>query len=425
MSISRKQIKEWGYKYTNDRDRITFVNESYKLCPLLLDIVKKIPWESYHFEGESTFLFSFSQGDKFSEKDEYTSAFMEKHVTSKCYDIPYYLFGGWWYEYTNRGTLYDFMDKTGDVDVRVFLPELQMDGTEDIHEKYDEYDHAYLNENKELNAYVQHFSSWLFEQISFFIDEIPDEYFIHSQPVTTHSVDGKLIREKRLKHGILKQFITNKQMLKTQFVCNLNGITLEPIEFIILLSQIKKSPKKIDNLNGIFIDNYNAILHGNITGISDRHVLVSKPSSKHKWINHVQRIKYLNSIFNLADYEPYQLNYDIMAILGIIVLFSDHIMKYFALREKSVKETIESMVSNFLMYIKTKPRPHFGVSTSDIKKMPNFDMLKSADNIMNQIDFLLKRNADVVEPVQKIPTMFTRRGGKRKTRKKFRRAVNV
>jgi hypothetical protein len=52
---------------------------------LLLDIVKKIPWESYHFEGESTFLFSFSQGDKFSEKgDEYTSAFMEKHVTSKC-----------------------------------------------------------------------------------------------------------------------------------------------------------------------------------------------------------------------------------------------------------------------------------------------------------------------------------------------------
>jgi len=85
MSISRKQIQEWGYKYTNDRDRITFVNESYKLCPLLLDIVKKIPWESYHFEGESTFLFSFSQGDKFSEKgDEYTSAFMEKHVTSKC-----------------------------------------------------------------------------------------------------------------------------------------------------------------------------------------------------------------------------------------------------------------------------------------------------------------------------------------------------
>jgi hypothetical protein len=60
---------------------------------------------------------------------------MEKHVTSKCYDIPYYLFGGWWYEYTNRGTLYDFMDKTGDVDVRVFLPEITMDGTEDIYEK--------------------------------------------------------------------------------------------------------------------------------------------------------------------------------------------------------------------------------------------------------------------------------------------------
>jgi hypothetical protein len=60
------------------------------------------------------------------------------------------------------------MDKTGDIDVRVFLPELHMDGAEDIHEKYDDYDHAYLNENNELNAYVQHFSSWLFEQISFF-----------------------------------------------------------------------------------------------------------------------------------------------------------------------------------------------------------------------------------------------------------------
>ena len=320
------------------------------------------------------------------------------------------------------------MDKTGDVDVRIALPDITMNGTDDINEENYGYDHPYLNEDNKLNAYIQHFSSWLFEHISFFINEIPDEHFIHSQPVTNHLVEGELIREQILKHGILKQFIANNKMLKTQFVCNLNGITLEPIEFIIILTQVKKISKQIDKLNGIFIDNYNDILKGNITGIADRHSLVSTPSYRHKWTNHIQRIKYLNSIFNPADYEQSRLTYDIIAILGIIVLFSDHIMKYFALplqqdghiHERSVKETIESMVSNFLTYIKTKSPPHFGVSTTNIKKMPNFKMLKSTENIMKQIDFLIQRNADPVKPVSRIPSMFTR-GGKRKRVKKSRK----
>jgi hypothetical protein len=410
MSISRKQIKEWGFKYTNNRDRIAFVQESYHLCPLLLNIVKQIPWDTYRYEGNSTFLYEIDVREGVTEY-----VFQQKHIKSKCYTTPYFLFGGWWYEYTNRGTLYQFMDKTGDIDIRVYLPEITWSVlTEDLGEAYADYDHPFLNEKSELNAYVQHFSSWLFRNIEFYINSIPDENFIHSQPITNHNVDGVLLREKKTKFGILKQFITHKNLLKTQFVCNFNGITLEPIEFIIILNPDPKiSSKRIDKLNGVFIDNYDDILSGNISGLSDRHVLALQPSYKHKWLNHVQRIKYLNSIFNEDDY-GLGLSYNVISILGIIVLFSDHIMKFFALYEHSVRETIEAMASNFLKYVRTKPKPIFRFATATISKMPHFEKLKNVDHIIQQIDFLIERNADPEEPISRVPTMFTRRGGKRR-----------
>jgi hypothetical protein len=427
MSISRKDIKEMGFKYTNDRERITFVKESYNLCPFLLDIVKQIPWDTYHHQGESTFLFErFNDND---DDDGYNrklpqNLFIKKKVVSKCKHIPYFLFGGWWYEYTNRGTLNQFVDKTGDIDIRVELPEIlnyhQWDG-DNISEKYNGYDHGYLNENNTLNLYVQHFSLWLFKNIAYLINAIPDEHFIHAQHVTNYKSGGTLIREKHIKHGLLRQFIDNKTMLKTQFVCNFNGTTLEPIEFIIVLNQhINKKLEKRTNLNGVFIDTYNNVLTGNITGMSDRYVLVSQPSYKHKWMNHVQRIKYLNSIFNPSDYESVTLIYDVTAILTIIVLFSDHIMKYFALHETSVKETIEAMVSNFLTYIRSKPKAHFKTATTYIKKMPRIESIPDIDYVFRQIDFLMQRNADPVQPIPRVPPIFTR-GGKRKRKKTYKK----
>jgi len=406
--VDRIVIRDSDFKYTTDPERILFTKHAYNLGPHLIDIPKKIPWETYKNSGTTTFIIEVPEEDaKFTGHiSDGNRQFKELTFESKCRKEQYFFFGGCCYEILNEtgyglGGVRDFVDPTGDVDVRVSLPQIQID----------EQVEGFTNPDGTLNSYVTHFSDWLFHHVSKCIKEIPAVYFANSAgPFETHLEGGVLLKEEILSHGKLVQILV-RDMLKTQLQCNFGAVD-HVIEFVILL-EYHNVKRNLLHLNGSYLEDFHSLMRGNFSAMKERYTLVDEVI-KHKWYNHVQRLKYLNFKFPfLKDkIDVKMLANDVLLLCCFIVLFSDSIMKYFAVGETSVKEVIEALVGNFLREVKNNEQrplakingryvgpdiPYFP-TVRDLNQMPQFEQsmrtIKNYNDLFQKIDMLIERNAD-------------------------------
>jgi hypothetical protein len=104
------------YKYTRDKDRILFTENGSKYADDFINLLRTIDWK-WSYEGECTFLINNEDSDSATE-------FVKIPCKASLPETPYFVFGGYVYELFNKefGHLTNFLDPTGDVDVRVNLP---------------------------------------------------------------------------------------------------------------------------------------------------------------------------------------------------------------------------------------------------------------------------------------------------------------
>ena len=137
-------IKPTDFKYTIDNDRKIWTSNNYSAGIYLLEVIKEIKWHEYTYNGPSTFLDPPDDDDEATFNPNIDVPTTQIQPTRVCTiqasyppinpDLsirqvyPYKLFGGCCYEVLNMSRpgvkLHDIVDPTGDLDVRVYLPNI-------------------------------------------------------------------------------------------------------------------------------------------------------------------------------------------------------------------------------------------------------------------------------------------------------------
>ncbi len=126
-------LKDSDFKYTVDPNRILWTKNVFPIADYLIDIVLKIPWKSYKFEGDTRMW--YSQYDE-SGRSKFRAAVgyvpLETKVKAEAHKTPFYFFGGCVYEILDRlyggepgvPKLRTLVDPTGDLDIFLRLPKI-------------------------------------------------------------------------------------------------------------------------------------------------------------------------------------------------------------------------------------------------------------------------------------------------------------
>jgi hypothetical protein len=129
--IFRKKLTNADFQYTSNQERVIWTKEMYAIMPKLINAVMDIDWDGFKYTGNSHIVRRI-----WSSKDNMATEISYDKPTEYNSGIKYHFFGGSCYELLNYSfpevTLSEFMDPTGDIDVRVVLPALMDEYTEDI-----------------------------------------------------------------------------------------------------------------------------------------------------------------------------------------------------------------------------------------------------------------------------------------------------
>jgi hypothetical protein len=154
------------FKYTFNEPRKLLVGTIYPYGEYFLNLVITIPFNSYSYNGEIDLLVLHEL------KDPNDSSISNEYMLINCQSVTspqYNLVGGCVYEIINKKykniDLHKYCDPTSDIDVSVYPPKLKY-----ISDK--EFTLNFLNRNKEINSFYEHFSSWIFNQMKIKLSEM-------------------------------------------------------------------------------------------------------------------------------------------------------------------------------------------------------------------------------------------------------------
>lgn len=352
------------FKYTDNLERQLFIQEIYPYYDffMLLGLSVNKECKNYQYEGIND-IFNDNELEGALEPLDYL--LVSSNNNNGNISRPYCVFfGGCVYEILykkygnntkyNNVDLHRYCDATGDIDIKLFFPELKLNRQledPDIQPVI-----SFFNRENKINPFFRDFTSWVFDLlvylfthnelisneddlngmfpniVDFDIDEydhIPDEF--------KHDDYGFKIQ--RVGKFYVIAFLEGT-MFKIQIVCKVvkNGITVidHLLEFVCsnfcqkrigpyddhitsnllgndtgkLRDQIQnKFIKKINfsrfEEDSFYIQSYTTLIYGNVSGYKDRHKIIGEPNNpiwkgkliRHKAINHVARIFYLFELF--------------------------------------------------------------------------------------------------------------------------------
>jgi hypothetical protein len=370
-------ISDEDFKYTIDPDRITWTKNAYNAGLHLFDLVKSIPWETYLFDNYSSMWFQ-NEDDTFSIKPFKVTAYYPKNHFS-----PYKLAGGSLYEYINlcqplhNRNLRQFVDPTGDIDVFMNTPKMESD------RKLDPVQCYYEEDGITLNTYMNDLTTWLMRQVQHKINEILF-VFDNTEPFDyTETYETQSFADLHVPIGNLWLVrVKNGNMVKIQLLCKY--IDCEPdhiLEFVFILVRTAEkaaglSYKKPSSMiiNGMHCQTYENLIDDNIDSMTNRIVLHDPElvhvemgerqpvsfMSGHKWMNHVQRMKWIN--YNTSIIPPPLLDDSLERIMDYFKFIKTHLSELckfsYVKRRCLEKNILNELVSKFIEL--TPRRPPFG-----------------------------------------------------------------
>lgn len=285
------------YKYTKDKDRILFTENGGKFADEFINLLKEIDW-NWRYEGECIFLIN-------NEYSDSTTEFVKLPCKATLPKTPYFVFGGYVYELFNKeyGHLEKFLDPTGDVDVRINLPSIE------TLQEYSIMNFWYEEiECNKLNSVMEGYLNYLFTSV---VDKVRDINIDNTVDFDIKEDDeGNIVHYEKIGNVYVAK-VYHPLSVKIQVVCKFKNMSA-PDHLFELVWLIKKTvgevlrPHLIKNskVNNVFVQDLQSLIVDNIGSANDRIYLYGKPN-QHKWFNHIQRLKYINYIFDrlIIDYD--------------------------------------------------------------------------------------------------------------------------
>ena len=410
-------IRPEDFKYTKDKERIIWTTNAYNVALFLLDVVKQIPWDKYTFNGISIVWEPNTDGEFILVQKNVKASYIK--LSEKF--IPYCLFGGSCYEILNNLynlNLHDFVDPTGDIDIKINLPYYEIETKSEIN-------HSYIftsTDETELLPHINDLTGWILNQIELLVQNIPKNVFSNMIPCTEGEVlielEGKVDIIKQIDNLWLLRSIGNS-LLKIQLVCKFEGMQ-KPDHIMEYMFSYVYDVNNVDepsgiryknnvNKGGFIIQTNEQLIQDNIYAMQPRKETYNT-TNQHKWFNHVQRLKFLNNnietlniiignsvnIHNISELLMY-----IISQIKNLCIFSYTIPRR-NLGDCYAKKALNDLIGNFL-----------DIFTKDTRILDTRLIKRIAQKYGDYT-----KVSDIVDLVDQL-IVTTNYGGKRKT-KKFR-----
>jgi hypothetical protein len=297
-------------------------------------MIQSIPWNSFAYRQTMPWLvepadspktknfaahakrFMKNGAEHNNENSENKGIFQMATVEASTADfLPYYYFGGCAYEILDsvmKKDLRRFVDPTGDIDVQLSAPA--------IHVTYADGESGHtpplylFEEDGRMNHLLDTYTTWIYDHMvtrltAFSKTPLFTSIFRDAVPFGIEENEEAAGADKTLQIGPLwfVRTIFNPQNVKLQLLVKFEGMAkpdhlLEfvlPVErsvnTIVDISKIRMFSNDISVIRGYPIQSTVNLLQGNLNGLRDRISLRDGPS-RHKFLNHVGRIQYLNQL---------------------------------------------------------------------------------------------------------------------------------
>lgn len=338
-----------NFKYTFNEPRKLLIGTIYPYAGYFLDLVTKIPFDSYVYNGANDLFFEKDVSSRFFDKKE--KEYEIKTIICRNDGMPQYnLSGGCVYEILNKKykniDLHRYCDATSDIDVAVYPPRLECDVSNGDPSLF------FLNRNKEINDFYKNFSSWIFNQmktnllkIKSIIEKISPsivDFDINDYddiPKSNKNINLGYKVEKIGNYYLVAFLNDDISMFKIQIVCKVieNDISVVDhiVEIIIPLPESNflfdpiSDAYKLPKINKLLItgqtynlQNYDGLILNNVDAYLNRKGIYGDSNEKdgiHKAINHIARILYLYELFylNIDEFKPKLTELPILFLYGM------------------------------------------------------------------------------------------------------------
>ena len=326
-------IPDVDFKYTVDPMRKEWVKNMSPVTRHLLDIIRSMPWNSFRYDRDISWGYpvdidksaSFSPNMSSHIRAEYASAHVTASTESFC---PYYYFGGYCYEILNllypskypADGLRKFVDPTGDIDVKISLPEIKLTSADP--QLVDPISYLF-NADGTMNDLLRTYTDWIFENLQVRLSDFastPDfrRLMVNAIPFNHLENEESQYADRIAEIGPLKLvriiYPGNTKNLKIQLLVKLNSMSESDhlLEFVLNINNSIADPSFLRDIVPVFINNYTIfkgipiealhnLFQGNFSGMKDRFELATT-SIRHKFYNHVGRIQFLNEFLQTIEY---------------------------------------------------------------------------------------------------------------------------
>jgi hypothetical protein len=226
---------------------------------------------------------------------------------------PFYFFGGCVYEIINKVlpnvNLRDFVDPTGDIDVLLNMPAIDVNFSGEI-ENY------LLDENGVMSEFLDNYTRWIINQLKIQLQSIPPlildrlfenavQFDVSENEEAVHSDVREHLLDRRV--WIVRSPMYADKMIKIQVVVKFEN-TPESDHIIELVLPIANSIKDSGNLNnsdfmedfimihGFPVQNFINLIKDNLSAMRGRIHFYNNPELRHKLYNHVGRLQFINEL---------------------------------------------------------------------------------------------------------------------------------
>jgi hypothetical protein len=371
MAFREIKIRSYDFKYTLSKQRIVWCKNVYNGLSELLPIVKNIKWDSYVFNDNCNISYINQESDEEETKNETMLVTTTPNNSEDAAPLSYTIFGGSTYELINKKhyktvNLRDFMDPTGDADIKMKLPFVYIENPK----YFNRYSIPLIDqETNELNNYFRTTFRWCYDQVyeQLMLYDL-NKLFPNSVPFNIDEYDEVPNEFKQPNLGFIDTAIGNCRLIsfyapkanyfKIQFVIKIadEGITKidHLIEFVFSVgekNEIIYQPEstgiqlaRFDYFDEYRIDTMPDLLEGNIEAYAVRQNFFVKKQSNyyHKGFNHILRMIYLLELSIYVD--EYQ-KYKRIFFNSLIQKFSrEHIINKILFPEKEDPELLKKIL---------------------------------------------------------------------------------
>jgi len=313
--LNLKKVEDSEFKYTRNTDRIKWTKHAIPIGEYLITCVRNIPWLDYKYSGKTTLWVA-------DEESRCTSDEIE--IYADLPREPYYFFGGCVYEILNAlalaersrhpdipyVNLRDYVDPTGDVDVKLVLPRVRP--AQEVDFDYSEY--VLKDDGTHMTALLDHYTQWIFDKLREQIEshaaifdrlfENTERFELAEEPLEAAHADV-FVRIGNI--WLVRVLDTDLPMVKIQVVAKF--LDTEPDHILELVLELTKKcdGNTIFQLDiapltsittvkhGLRMSALSELIDGNNGGIKSRLKTHNDDELRHKFFNHVGRLQYLNN----------------------------------------------------------------------------------------------------------------------------------